>query len=86
MTNPDVTEYAKTVQEKYNTELMTKPHVVGTAVGLAQRQGQYTDDVAVIVLVDKKVPLSELGPDEQIPTELDGVPVDVVETGPLRAQ
>lgn len=82
----DKTERAKAVQEKYNDELMAKPHVVGTAVGLRMRQGHYTGEVAVVVLVNKKVSEGELEPEDKLPKELDGVPVDVVETGEFVAQ
>jgi len=82
----DQTERAKAVQEKYNDELMAKPHVVGTAVGMRKRQGHYTPEVAVVVMVSQKVPESELGPEEKLPKELDGVPVDVQETGAFEAQ
>ena len=82
----DKTEQAKAVQEKYNDELMSKPYVIGTAVGLRMRQGHYTDQIAVVVLVSKKVAEDELKPEDKLPEELDGVPVDVQETGPFVAQ
>jgi hypothetical protein len=37
------------------------------------------------VSVKTKLPPSELGPDDLIPKSLEGIPVDVVETGPIRA-
>lgn len=86
MANEDITERAKAVQEKYQNELMSKANVVGTAVGLVKKQGQYTGEVAIVVMVDHKVEASELGPDDLIPKELDGVPVDVQETGTFVAQ
>ena len=82
----DKTERAKAVQEKYNDELMSKPHVVGTAVGLRTRQGQYTTEVAVVVMVSQKVPEDQIAPEDKLPKELDGVPVDVQETGAFVAQ
>jgi hypothetical protein len=86
MTNEDITERAKIVQEKYQNELMSKANVVGTAVGLVKRQGQYTGEVAIVVMVQSKVPAAELGPDDLIPKELDGIKVDVQETGAFIAQ
>ncbi len=41
--------------------------------------------VCIIVSVRKKVPREQLSPADRIPAELDGVPVDVQETGPIRA-
>lgn len=69
------------IQEKYSDQLMALPRVVGTAVGLRQRQGQYTDQVALVVMVERKLPMSEIAPGEAVPAELEGVPVDVLETG-----
>ena len=76
---------ASEVQSKYANMLMNKPHVVGVAVGYATRGQTRTSEVGVIVMVDKKVPLAQLAPDDAIPTELDGVRVDVQETGAFSA-
>lgn len=82
----EMTERAKAVQAKYSAELMAKAHVQGVAVGLAKRNGEYTGEIAVVVMVDKKVPAGELAPQDMIPKTLDGVPVDVQETGVFVAQ
>ncbi len=77
---------ASEVQARYADVLMRKPHVVGTAVGFTSKGGARTSDVGVIVMVDQKVPLDQLSEHELIPRELDGVPVDVQETGAFTAQ
>ncbi len=82
----DKTERAKAVQAKYTDELMAKAHVQGVAVGLAKKNGEYTGEIALVVMVDKKVPASELAPQDVIPRLLDGVPVDVQEMGMFVAQ
>lgn len=74
------------IQVKYAQELMEKEHVVGVGIGLAMVNGEYTDELALVVLVDKKVPLEELAEEDIIPAEIEGVRVDVQETGPLEAQ
>lgn len=71
------------VQVKYVDELMEKAHVVGVGIGLAKVDDEYTDEMALVVLVDEKVPLEELDEEDQIPSELDGVRVDVQETGEI---
>lgn len=81
MDQDEMTRRAKRVQEKYNEQLMALPQVVGTAVGLKKRQGQYTNQVAVVVMVERKLPSTQLAPGEAAPRELEGVPVDVMETG-----
>ena len=74
------------VQAKYTHDLMRKPHVVGTAVGTAKKGGVYTQEIVLVVMVDTKVPLDALRPEDRIPAELDGVRVDVQETGMFMAQ
>jgi len=77
---------ASEVQARYADELMSKQHVVGVAVGYATAGGTRTPDIGVIVMVDQKLPLDQLSLEDQIPTELDGVRVDVQETGAFSAQ
>ena len=77
---------ATAAQTKYGEDLMSKAHVQGTAIGLEKADGKYTSRVALVVLVDKKLPLEELAIKDQIPEELDGVPIDVQEVGVLSAQ
>lgn len=69
------------VQAKYIDELMNKPHVVGVAVGMKQIDGETTQTPALVVMVDEKVPLDTLEVHERIPSELEGVPVDVQAMG-----
>ena len=73
------------VQAKYANELMGKPNVVGVAVGLAKKEGAYTSEMALVVMVEKKVPSDQLADEDRIPEELDGVRVDVQETGKIEA-
>ena len=73
------------VKRRHEKELMRKPNVVAAGVGFRTRGGVRTDEVSIVVSVKKKVPLSQLKPDDAIPSSIDGVPVDVVETGEIRA-
>jgi hypothetical protein len=77
---------ANQVLEKYSEDLMNRAHVQGVGVGLAKKGNQYTNQIAIIVMVDKKVSTSELAPGDVIPSVLDGVPVDVQEMGVFTAQ
>jgi hypothetical protein len=47
--------------------------------------GQQTSDVALVVMVTRKVPQAQLSPRDFIPPQIDGVPVDIQETGELKA-
>jgi hypothetical protein len=74
-----------TVQKKYIDMLMRKQHVVGVTIGPVHINGKTTGEFALIVLVDEKVPLTDLPLEDRIPSELDGVPVIVHPVGALEA-
>jgi len=78
-------EKARQVRLAYRDMLLAKPHVIGLGIGYRKLAGEMTDTIALIVMVDKKVPASQLRPGDQIPRELDGVPIDVQEVGQVRA-
>jgi hypothetical protein len=73
------------VKRAHEAELMGKANVVGVGVGLRQRGGARTDEVTVVVMVRQKVPRAQLAPADVIPTEIEGVPVDVQEVGEIVA-
>jgi hypothetical protein len=60
--------------------------VVGVGVGLRSRGGTHTQEVVLVVMVSRKLPWRMLAEEDRIPSELDGVPVDVQEVGELRAE
>ncbi|MEJ2266163.1 MAG: hypothetical protein P8X95_22175 [Anaerolineales bacterium] len=64
---------------------MSKANVVGVGVGFRQKGGQQTQDVSVVVMVEKKVPPSQMSAQDLIPPQIDGVPVDVQEAGQIKA-
>ena len=76
---------ATLVQNKYTTDLMKKKHVVGVAIGLAQKGGVSSGEVSLVVMVDKKLPLDQIEANDRVPAQLDGVRVDVQEIGVPRA-
>lgn len=75
------------VRARHETELLRYPNVVGVAEGIRTRQGKPTGERCLIVYVERKVPRGQLEGREILPSEIEGVPVDVVEVGrvePLR--
>jgi hypothetical protein len=74
-------QHAQAVSKLVVQQLLRKQNVVGVGVGMRQRLGRRTKDVVLVVMVDRKVPLADLDPEDVIPEEIDGVPVDVQETG-----
>ncbi len=85
MVQNDEMDRITAVQAKYANLLMDKQNVVGVAVGRAKQGGRTTDELALVVLVEKKVSIDELSIENRIPPELDGVRVDVQETGIIEA-
>jgi len=84
--NQDVLEKIRLIRRAYESELMAKANVVGVGIGFQQRGGVRTNTPALVVMVSRKVPLSQLAARDVIPTEIEGVPVDVQEVGEIRAQ
>jgi hypothetical protein len=58
-------------------ELGRYPGVVGVAYGEKRRGGEPTGEVGFCVYVQEKKPLDRLTPEETLPTEYRGIPVDV---------
>ena len=79
-------EKVKTVKRAHEAMLLAKPNVVGVGIGFRIQGRQHSKNIAIIVMVSIKLPASQLKADELIPTEIEGVPVDVQERGEIRAQ
>lgn len=77
-------EHLSEIQALYIDELMAKENVVGVGIGLAKEEDEFTEELAIVVMVEKKVPIEDLAEEDIIPSELEGVRVDVQETGPIQ--
>jgi hypothetical protein len=73
------------VRRAHEVELMRRANVVGVGVGLRHRRGKATEEVALVVLVRRKLPRDMLAPEDVVPAEIEGVPVDVQEVGEIAA-
>jgi len=73
------------VKRRHEQELLRKVNVVAVGVGYCRRGGVPSKEVCIVVSVKNKVPLSKLRPQDVIPAKIENVPVDVVETGEIRA-
>lgn len=82
----DILEKITDIQTRFTDELMQKKNVVGVGVGLSKVAGDFTQDPALVVLVEKKVPLDELSEKDRIPSEIEGIKVDVQIVGQISAQ
>jgi len=79
------TQKASQVKRAHQAELMAKANVVGVGVGYRQVGGERTETVALVVMVSRKLPAAQLSPQDVLPGEIEGVPVDVQEVGEVRA-
>ena len=78
-------DWIRRVKEKYEDSLLNRKNVIGVGIGFKEEAGQVTDQMALVVSVSKKLADNEIGDTDLIPTELEGVPVDVKEVGEIRA-
>lgn len=69
------------VRSRRESELLRYPHVVGVTEGIRMKRGKPTGKRCLVVLVEQKIPADRLDPAEVLPSEIDGVSVDVVEVG-----
>ena len=74
------------VKRRHEAELLRKPQVVAVGVGYRTRASQHTDEVCIVVSVTRKIPAAQLAPNERVPGSVEGIPIDVVETGVIRAR
>lgn len=82
---PDLAGAAKIaeVQQRHEAELLRYPNVVGVATGIRTRGGKPTGEPCLVVYVERKLPRKRLAAKDLLPSDIEGIPVDVVETGPL---
>jgi hypothetical protein len=73
------------IRAKHEASLLGYPNVVGVTEGIEMRAGKPTGAPALVVLVSGKVPRKSLPKASRLPSEIDGVPIDVVEVGPIEA-
>ncbi len=76
---------AMEVKARYEATLLKKANVVGVGVGFREQNGKLTDEIALVVNVTRKLPATQLSAQDVIPAKIEGIPVDVRETGAIRA-
>jgi len=78
-------QHALDVKRRHESELLRKPNVVAVGVGFRTRGGRAISEVCIVVSVTQKIPAADLKRHEVLPAVLEDVPIDVVETGVIRA-
>jgi hypothetical protein len=76
---------ALAVKQAHEADLLGKANVLGVGVGLRQRKGKSTGEVALVVMVREKLRPEQLAAEDLIPAEIDAVPVDVLPVGEIKA-
>jgi len=65
--------------EKVRTDWLDRPGVTAIDIGYRYRGGQMTDELAIRVHVQHKLPANQLAPETLFPAYLGPFPVDVIE-------
>jgi len=65
--------------------LFARPNVVGVGVGYKEKGGLDTGRLALVVLVERKLPREALSPQALVPETVGEIQTDVIEVGRLRA-
>lgn len=79
------TKKAISVKQAYQDQLMTLKNVMGVGVGFRKKGGVRTNEVAIVVMVNEKYLPEQLAAQDLIPSEIEGVPVDVQVVGEFKA-
>jgi len=69
------------VKKKVQARLMKKMNVTGVGIGFKETRGKLTDELSLVVLVTKKMELSQLASKDIVPAEIEGIVTDVKEVG-----
>ena len=78
-------EEIRAVKDRHGESLLEKKNVVGMGIGYKEVEGQETGLLSLVVMVRKKESPSQLDATDLIPSEIEGVPVDVREVGEIVA-
>jgi hypothetical protein len=83
--NAQLLNDARKIYQQVIPDFLNRKHVVACGLGLKFKNGQYTDQLSLVVSVTNKVPPAALTSEEMIPQAVDGLTTDVVETGRIIA-
>lgn len=81
MLGPAEEQRITALQARHQAKLLRYPNVVGLAPGIRTKRGKPTGERCLVVYVERKTPKAKLAKSEVLPSEIEGVPVDVVEVG-----
>jgi hypothetical protein len=76
-------EEIRAIKDRYEDDLLKKKNVVGLGIGYKEIEGEETGLLSLVVMVKKKESPSQLAATDLIPSQIEGVPVDVKEVGEI---
>lgn len=76
-------EKVKKIKEKYDDLLLRKENVVGVGIG-KKTTNKGSQELCIKIYVTKKRPKEQLKEVDILPSELEGVKTEVIETGKIR--
>jgi hypothetical protein len=85
MTYAPAIERIRAIKSRYEKDLLKRANVVGVGIGFKYKDGQPTNEIALVINVSDKKPVAELAAQDIVPAEIEGIPVDVQEVGQVRA-
>ncbi len=85
MSQKQAIELVKKVKARHEKTLLKLANVVGVGVGIKEKHGQWTDQIALIINVSEKKDLADLSVEDIVPPVLDDVVTDVQEVGQIKA-
>ena len=85
MTSDGAINQAREAKTRAVRSLLGLENVVACGVGYKTSGGEVTTEPSVIVSVARKVPAAQLSSSQRVPSEVQGVQTDVLETGVIRA-
>ena len=80
----DALELEKVLTPETRKKLLALDHVHDVSIGFRSVGGRMTDELAIVVYVDKKLPKSALLPKNIVPRAIDGLSTDVEEDSAAR--
>ena len=78
-------EEIRAIKNRHEKDLLKKKNVVGLGIGYKEVEGQETEQLSLVVMVRKKESPSQLDAADLVPSDIEGVPVDVKEVGEIVA-
>jgi len=74
------------IKARHEKELLARKNVVGVGIGFKETAGKKTDQLSIIVMVERKLTAETLDVRDLIPPQIEGIPTDAKAVGKIEAQ